>query len=68
MNMCPNINVAYFGDFYLCLGHQFVLKLGSNVNRGAGYGLEIPVCFIFQGRAKGVEWAREKNKRCREES
>ena len=23
--------------------------LGKRVNRGAGYGLEIPVCFIFQG-------------------
>ena len=34
--------------------------LGSRVNRGAGYVLQIPVRFIFQGHAKGVEWARKK--------
>ena len=26
--------------------------LGKSVNRGAGYGLEIPVCFVFQSHLK----------------
>ena len=34
--------------------------LGSIVNCGAGYGLEFPVRFIFEGHAKVVEWARKK--------
>ena len=34
--------------------------LGKGVNRGIGYGLEIPVCFIFQGHAKGIAWVRKK--------
>ena len=28
--------------------------LGKRVNRGAGYGLEIRVRFIFQGHVKGI--------------
>ena len=27
------------------------------VNRGAGYGLEIPVKFKFLGQAKAIQWA-----------
>ena len=34
--------------------------LGKRVNRGAGYGLEIPVCFIFQGHVKGIAWVKKK--------
>lgn len=33
---------------------------GKRVNRGAGYGLEIPVQYRFIGAKKAVEWA-EKN-------
>ena len=33
---------------------------GKRVNRGAGYGLEIPVQYRFVGAKKAVEWA-EKN-------
>ena len=33
---------------------------GKSVNRGAGYGLEIPVQYRFIGAEKAVEWA-EKN-------
>lgn len=33
---------------------------GKRVNRGAGYGLEIPVQYRFNGAEKAVEWA-EKN-------
>ena len=31
-----------------------VRVLGKKVNRGADYGTEIPVCFIFQGHVKGI--------------
>ena len=34
--------------------------IGKFVNRGAGYGLEIPVQYRFIGAEKAVEWA-EKN-------
>ena len=29
------------------------------MNRGAGYGLEIPVQYIFVGAEKAVEWAEK---------
>ena len=31
---------------------------GKRVNRGAGYGLEIPVQYRFIGAEKAVEWAK----------
>ena len=34
--------------------------LGKRVNRSAGYGLEIPVCFISQGHVKGIAWIKKK--------
>ena len=34
--------------------------LGKRVNRGAAYGLEIPVCFICQGHVKGIAWVKKK--------
>ena len=34
--------------------------LGKMINRGAEYGLEIPVCFVFQGHIKGVGWIKKK--------
>ena len=36
--------------------------LGKRVNRNAGYGLEIPVCFIFQGHIKEKAWVKKKIK------
>ena len=33
--------------------------LGKRVNRGAGYGLQIPICFIFQGHVKGIAWVKK---------
>ena len=36
--------------------------LGKRVNRGTGYGLEIPVCFIFQDHVKGKAWLKKKIK------
>ena len=59
--MYPNIYVASFGDFLSPPRTSIRAQvLGSRVNRGAGYVLQIPVRFIFQGHAKGVEWARKK--------
>ena len=34
--------------------------LRKKVNHGGGYGLEIPVCFIFQGHFKGIAWVKKK--------
>ena len=34
--------------------------LGKSVSRGAGYGLEIHVCSIFQGHVKGIAWVKKK--------
>ena len=34
--------------------------LGKRVNRGTGYGLEIPVCFIFQGHITEIAWIKKK--------
>ena len=36
--------------------------LDKRVKRGAGYGLEIPVCFIFQGNVKEKAWVKMKIK------
>ena len=35
---------------------------GKRVNRGAGYGLEIPVQYRFIGAEKAVEWAKKNKK------
>ena len=34
--------------------------LGKSVSCGAGYGLEIHVCFTFQGHVKGIAWVKKK--------
>ena len=40
--------------------------LGKRVNRGAGYGLEVPVCFIFPRPCQRNCMGKEENRRCRE--
>ena len=61
LDMCPKIHMINSGNSYLCLRHQFALgALGKRVNRGAGYGFEFPVCFIFQGYVKGIAWVKKK--------
>ena len=40
--------------------HAWVL--GKKFDRGAGYGLEIPVRFIFQGHVKGIACKKKKIK------
>ena len=39
---------------------------GKRVNRGAGYGLEIPVSYKFVGADKAVDWVEEKIKKISE--
>ena len=39
-----------------------VFVSGKKVNRGAGYGLEILVCFVFQCHVKGITWVKKKIK------
>ena len=33
---------------------------GKRLNRGAGYGLEIPVICMFNGPEKALEWIKSK--------
>ena len=33
---------------------------GKRLNRGAGYGLEKPVIYTFNGREKATEWRKSK--------
>ena len=33
---------------------------GKRLNRGAGYSLEIPVSYTFNGHEKGIEWIKSK--------
>ena len=32
----------------------------NKINRGVGYGLEIPVEYIFSGNEKAIQWAKRK--------
>ena len=34
--------------------------LGKRFNRGGGYGIEIHICFTFQGHVKGIVWLKKK--------
>ena len=52
--------------------HQFMkipnctigcIVIGKRVNRGAGYGLEIPVQYRFIGAEKAVQWAKKNIKK-----
>ena len=33
---------------------------GMRLNRSAGYGLEIPVIYTFNGHEKAIEWIKSK--------
>ena len=39
---------------------------GKRVNRGGGYGLEVPVIYYFTGPGKLIDWAKEKLTFCKE--
>ena len=36
-----------------------MLVTGKRINRGAGYGLEIPVEYVFNGNEKALQWAKK---------
>ena len=36
-----------------------VLVSGKRINCGAGYGLEIPVEYVFNGNKKSLQWAKK---------
>ena len=36
-----------------------VLVTGMRINRDAGYGLEIPVEYVFNGNEKALQWAKK---------
>ena len=39
---------------------------GKRVNRGGGYGHEVPVIYYFTGPGKLVNWIKEKLNRCKQ--
>ena len=39
---------------------------GKRVNRGGGYGLEVPVIYYFTGPGKLIDWAKKNLKFCKE--
>ena len=58
--MCPK-NCDHFWKFLSLPKTSIHARvLGKRVNRGAGYGLEILVCFIFKGHVKGIAWVKKK--------
>ena len=42
--------------------------LGKRVNRGGGFGLEIPVEYRLQGHAQAIEWCKKRiNEKCKKD-
>ena len=57
----PQNTCGFFWDFLSLSSASIRARvLDKMVKRGAGYGLEIPVCFVFQGHVKGVHWRKKK--------
>ena len=66
--MYPNIYVASFGTFYLCLGHQYMLKYWvQELTAVLGMALKFLSALCFKAMQKELNWEK-KNKRYREES
>ena len=36
-----------------------MLVTGKRINRGSGYGLEIPVEYVFNDNEKALQWAKK---------
>ena len=48
-----------FKNFLSLPNHSIrVCVKGKRINRGVGYGLEIPTEYIFYGNGKAVQWAK----------
>ena len=59
LDMCPKICDHFWKFLSLPKTSIRTRVLSKRVNHGAGYGLEIPVCFIFQGHFKGIAWVKK---------
>ena len=55
-------NISKFANKFLKLPNsKFSCKVkGKRLNRGAGYGFEIPVIYTFNGNEKVIEWIKSK--------
>ena len=48
-----------FKNFLSLRNHSIrVCVKGKRINRGVGYGLEIPTEYIFYGNGKAIQWAK----------
>ena len=56
----PFLYSSTFKKFLSLPNHTIrVLVTGIKINRGAGYGLEIPVEYVFNGNDKTLQWTRK---------
>ena len=56
----PFLYSSTFKTFLSLPNHTMrVLVTGKRINRGAGYGLEIPVEYAFNGNEKTLQWAKK---------
>ena len=56
----PFLYSSTFKKFLSLPNHTIgLLVTGKRINRGAGYGLETPVKYVFNGNGKYLQWAKE---------
>ena len=56
----PFLYSSTFKKFLSLPNHTIrVLVTGKRINLGAGYGLEIPVEYVFNGNEKALQWAKK---------
>ena len=56
----PFLYSSTFKKFLSLQNHTMrVLVTGKRINRVAGYGLEIPVEYVFNGNEKALQWAKK---------
>ena len=56
----PFLYSSTFEKFLSLPNHTIrVLVTGKRINHRAGYGLEIPVQYVFNGDEKALQWAKK---------
>ena len=56
----PFLYSSTFKKFLSLPNHTIrVLLIGKRINRGAGYSLETPVEYVFNGNEKALQWAKK---------
>ena len=56
----PFLYSSTFKKFLSLPNHTIrVLVTGKRINRSSGYGLEIPVEYVFNGNEKALQWAKK---------